>query len=137
MLFSAGEGLDKHIRDCPGCRKGVEFQHCVGVTVLLLHCCEELSAAEIRHISLPSLTGRSRAREAAYLDFNFLLVLKLAWILIQTGYCHMFSLKGHHLPVHPHSKGLLKTHLSVKYKEKPHLFQHNALAHNSPEILQK
>lgn len=35
----------------------------------------------------------------------------------------MHSLKGHHLLVHPHSKVLLKTHLSVKYKEKPHLFQ--------------
>lgn len=82
-----------------------------------------LSAGKARHFFGPSLTGRSGGREVAYLDFSFLLVLKPAWILIQTGYCHMYSLKGHHLLVHPHSKVLLKTHLCVKYEEKPHLFQ--------------
>lgn len=84
-------------------------------------------SSKIRHFFGPSLTRSSGGREVAYLAFSFLLVLKLAWILIlmdtQTGYHHMYSLKGHHLLVHTHSKVLLKTHLSVKYKEKSHLFQ--------------
>lgn len=81
-----------------------------------------LSIAKVRHFFGPPLTGRSGVREGAYLTFSFLLVLKLAQIIIQTGYCHMHSLKGHDLLVHPNSKVLLKTHPSVKYKEKPHLF---------------
>lgn len=82
-----------------------------------------LPAAKVKHFFGPSLTGWSRRKEGAHLDFNFFLVLKLAWILIQTGYCHMYSPKGQHLLVHPHSEILLKPHLCVKYKEKPHLFQ--------------
>lgn len=44
-------------------------------------------------------------------------------ILIQTGYCHMCSLKGHHLLAHQHSKALLNTHHCFRFEEKLHLFQ--------------